>query len=101
MLTHHNYSIADFTLSSPTIMGTESQHIAIIGGGFCGIMTAVHLLENALSPVKITLINSGYPFAKGVAYSAYSDSHLLNIVAGKMSAYTDKPTDFVDWVHVK
>jgi uncharacterized NAD(P)/FAD-binding protein YdhS len=82
-------------------MGTGSQHIAIIGGGFCGIMTATHLLENAQPAIKITLINSGYPFAKGVAYSAYSDSHLLNIVAGKMSAYSDRPTDFVDWAHEK
>ncbi|HWY97751.1 MAG TPA: FAD/NAD(P)-binding protein [Bacteroidia bacterium] len=80
-------------------MNTETQHIVIIGGGFCGIMTAVHLLEKTASPLKITLINSGYPLGRGVAYSAYSSTHLLNIMAGNMSAYPNKPTDFTDWIH--
>jgi len=75
------------------------QHIAIIGGGFCGTMTAVHLLQSANIPLKLTIINSGYLPGKGVAYSPYSNTHLLNVVAGNMSAFPDKPADFVDWVH--
>jgi uncharacterized NAD(P)/FAD-binding protein YdhS len=82
-------------------MEAKKEHIAIIGGGFCGMMTTVHLLENAKHPLKITIINSGYPFGKGVAYSAYSDSHLLNVTAGNMSAFPDKPTHFIDWVHTR
>lgn len=82
-------------------MSTESQHIVIIGGGFCGIMTAVNLMQKPDTKIKITLINSGYPFARGVAYSAYSESHLLNIVAGNMSAFANKPDDFTDWIHSK
>lgn len=81
-------------------MGTETQHIAIIGGGFCGTMSAVHLMQKA-DNIKITLINSGYPFNKGIAYSPYSKSHLLNIVAGNMSAFADKPNHFTEWVHSK
>jgi uncharacterized NAD(P)/FAD-binding protein YdhS len=82
-------------------MSSKSQHIVIIGGGFCGIMTLVHLLENSTVPLKISLINSGYPLAKGIAYNTYSDLHLLNVVAGNMSAYSDRPDDFTDWVHQK
>ncbi len=82
-------------------MSSQTQHIAIIGGGFCGIMTAVHLIENAKDPLKISLINCGYPLAKGVAFCTYTNTHLLNVVAGNMSAYPDKPNDFVDWAHKK
>ncbi len=82
-------------------MDRGTTHIAIIGGGFCGVMTTVHLLRSADTPLKITLINSGYPLGKGVAYSAYSKQHLLNVTAGNMSAFPDKPADFVDWIHNK
>lgn len=72
--------------------------IAIIGGGFCGNMLVVHLLRNAISPVHVVLINSGYPLSKGVAYSSYSHKHLLNVAARNMSAFPDKPSDFTDWI---
>ncbi len=72
--------------------------IAIIGGGFCGNMLAVHLLSNAKAPLHIVLINAGYPLSKGVAYSSYSHKHLLNVPAKNMSAFPDKPSHFMDWI---
>ncbi len=75
-----------------------SPTIAIIGGGFCGNMLAVHLMNNAKSPLNIVLINSGYPLSKGVAYSSYSHKHLLNVPAKSMSAFPDKPSHFIDWI---
>ncbi len=72
--------------------------IAIIGGGFCGNMLAVHLLGDAKTPLHIVLINAGYPLSKGVAYSSYSHKHLLNVKAKNMSAYPDKPDHFLDWI---
>ncbi len=80
-------------------MGSLPKHIVIIGGGFCGIITAVNILRKTQESIKITLINSDYPIAKGIAYSSYSGSHLLNVPAGNMSAFPDKPGDFIDWVH--
>lgn len=65
------------------------------------MITTVHLIEKAEIPLKITVINSGYPFAKGVAYSSYSKSHLLNVTAGKMSAFPEKPEDFINWAHAR
>ncbi len=71
--------------------------VVIIGSGFCGMMTAVNLFQSPV-PLKIVIINEGYPFGKGVAYSAYSEKYLLNMRAINMSAYADMPQHFLDWV---
>lgn len=76
----------------------EEATIVIVGGGFCGTMVAHHLLKDLTFTGKIYLINSGHPIARGVAYSAYSDHHFLNVTAGKMSALPDEPDHFVNWV---
>lgn len=71
--------------------------VAIVGGGFCGTMVAVHLLKANL-PLSVILINSGYPLSKGLAYSSYSHKHLLNVRAKNMSAFPDRPGHFTDWI---
>ncbi|MBG9375991.1 FAD/NAD(P)-binding protein [Panacibacter sp. DH6] len=74
--------------------------IAIIGGGFCGMMTAVHLMKMRL-PFHIVIINSGYPFGQGVAYSAHTEKYLLNVRAVNMSAFDEEPQHFLDWLHTQ
>ncbi len=71
--------------------------VAIIGGGFCGMVTAVNLFQSPV-PIEIVIVNDGYPFGKGVAYSAHSEKYLLNVRAVNMSAYADMPQHFLDWV---
>ena len=73
--------------------------IAIIGVGFSGMMTAVHLMRKASSPLTLYLINDKYDFGKGPAYSTSSSKHILNVPAAKMSAFPDQPGHFLDWVH--
>jgi len=72
--------------------------VAIIGGGFCGMMTAVHLMRSQVS-LKIIIINEDYPFGKGVAYSAHTEKYLLNVRAINMSAFDEEPQHFLDWLH--
>lgn len=74
------------------------KKIGIIGGGFSGTLTAVHLIEKTVKPIEIFIINKKSTVTKGVAYTTYSEKHLLNVVAGKMSAYAQQPTHFLDWV---
>ena len=76
-------------------MGNKT--IAVIGGGFCGMMTAVHLLKSD-QPLNITIINDGYPFGRGVAYGAHTDKYLLNVRAINMSAFDDERFHFLDWL---
>lgn len=79
-------------------MENNRSTIAIIGGGFCGTMAAVHLLNMKDTPMKIIMVNSGYPLSRGVAYSSYSHKHLLNVPAKNMSAFPDNPNHFIDWI---
>lgn len=74
------------------------KHIGIIGGGFTGTLTAVQLIQQTHVPFKITLIHEGEAMCKGIAYNPYSNKHLLNVIAGKMSAYPHAPDHFLDWV---
>ncbi|OUL36847.1 hydroxyacylglutathione hydrolase [Nostoc sp. T09] len=73
--------------------------IAIIGGGFSGSLVAANILRNATIPVSIKLIERNSEIGKGVAYSTTVISHLLNVPAGKMSAFTDEPNHFLRWLH--
>jgi uncharacterized NAD(P)/FAD-binding protein YdhS len=74
------------------------KHIAIIGAGFSGTMTAIQLIQKCFGPIKITLISDGETLNRGIAYSPYSKKHLLNVTAQGMSAFPDRPTHFIDWV---
>jgi uncharacterized NAD(P)/FAD-binding protein YdhS len=73
------------------------KKICIIGAGFSGIMTAVHLLRSE-NPLQLFICGEKEHFARGTAYSPYSKSHLLNVVAAKMSAFEDIQDDFLNYL---
>jgi uncharacterized NAD(P)/FAD-binding protein YdhS/glyoxylase-like metal-dependent hydrolase (beta-lactamase superfamily II) len=77
---------------------SKTYTIAIIGGGFSGIMVAIHLLQNANTPLCINLIERQIEVGTGVAYSTSIYDHLLNVPAGKMSAFPDQPDHFLTWL---
>ncbi len=77
-----------------------AQNIAIIGGGFSGVMVAIHLLQKATHPLEIYLIEYRNKWGEGIAYGTRSDHHLLNVQAGKMSAFGDKNDHFLHWINV-
>ena len=74
------------------------QNIGIIGAGFSGTMTAIQLIVHQKEELTIHLIDNKQNFNKGVAYNPYSDKHLLNVVAAKMSAFSNEPDHFLNWV---
>jgi uncharacterized NAD(P)/FAD-binding protein YdhS len=85
--------------------------IAIIGAGFCGTMAATLLLQAKLgAAITVVLINRASQtssnqvptpmLARGLAYGTNSATHLLNVPAQRMSAFEDKPNDFLDFLQV-
>ncbi|HEX7631727.1 MAG TPA: FAD/NAD(P)-binding protein [Lacunisphaera sp.] len=78
-----------------------SSHIAIVGGGFSGTMTAVNLARLAESPLRVTLINTGRPAGRGTAYGTTRPEHLLNVAARNMTALPDHPNHFLDWLRTR
>ena len=77
------------------------KQVVIIGGGFSGCLTAINLSRLSSGPLRITIINDGYPLGRGIAYSTGNGSHLLNVVARNMSALADQPGHFVEWLRTR
>jgi uncharacterized NAD(P)/FAD-binding protein YdhS len=71
--------------------------IAVIGAGFSGTMTALHLLKRVAAS-RVLLCERGRTFGRGVAYSTCSPCHLLNVRAANMSAFPDEPDHFATWL---
>lgn len=73
--------------------------VAIVGAGFSGVMTAVHLLRaRTARPIRVMMVNRSGAMARGVAYGTNSPGHLLNVPAAKMSAFPDDPSHFLRYV---
>jgi uncharacterized NAD(P)/FAD-binding protein YdhS len=78
---------------------SEPFTVAIVGAGFSGVMSAVHLLRGqGARPVRVLMINRSGAMARGVAYGTNSPAHLLNVPAGRMSAFPDDPGHFLRFV---
>ncbi|HEY7886856.1 MAG TPA: FAD/NAD(P)-binding protein [Steroidobacteraceae bacterium] len=71
--------------------------IAIIGAGFSGTATAVHLLRYAHTPARIVLIDDQMEMAAGLAYSPSHQDWLLNVPAAHMSLDSSRPGELVDF----
>ncbi|KMN16111.1 FAD/NAD(P)-binding protein [Pseudomonas weihenstephanensis] len=79
-------------------MPTDSTSILIVGGGFSGTATAIHLLQaTAGQRASITLVNPTSALGRGLAYGSNDDNQILNVPAGNMSAFAEKPSHFVDY----
>jgi uncharacterized NAD(P)/FAD-binding protein YdhS len=78
--------------------GQRGKTIAIVGGGFSGSLLAFHLLSRCGPQDRILLIERNRRFGLGLAYSTGNPNHLLNVRAGNMSAFSDRPSHFVEWL---
>jgi len=72
--------------------------IAVIGGGFTGSLLAIHLLRKAPPGTHVYLLDRSGRFGSGLAYGTEHAGHLLNAPAGRMSAFDDRPRDFLNWL---
>ena len=87
-------------------MPSQIKRIAIVGDGFSGRSTLLHLLkrikENTDSDAPhyvITLFNRDAESAGGgIAYGMSGPEHLTNIPARMLSAFADDPDDLVNWI---
>jgi uncharacterized NAD(P)/FAD-binding protein YdhS/predicted metal-dependent enzyme (double-stranded beta helix superfamily) len=82
----------------------DAKTIAIIGGGFTGGMTMANLLRfggESGMPLHIVLVDRQPAIGEGAAYRTNDARHLLNVPAGRMSAWADKPDDFLTFARSK
>ena len=78
-----------------------TPRVAILGGGFSGVLTAVNLVRLGADPASLTLVNASRPAARGVAYGTRRPEHLLNVAARNMSAFPDRPDDLLGWLRTR
>jgi uncharacterized NAD(P)/FAD-binding protein YdhS len=74
--------------------------VAIVGAGFSGSMVAVHLARMA-PRLRVLIADKEGAFGRGIAYGTQSLQHLLNVPAGKMSAFPDDPNHFAEWLDIR
>jgi uncharacterized NAD(P)/FAD-binding protein YdhS len=72
--------------------------VAIVGGGFSGAMTAVHLARKSTIPLAIDIIEPRAMLGGGVAYSATDPAHRINVPASRMTVFADDPEQFDRWL---
>jgi uncharacterized NAD(P)/FAD-binding protein YdhS len=79
----------------------QPGRIAIIGGGFSGVMTAVNLARLSRQPLEVTIVNHARPTGRGIAYGTRRMEHLLNVAARNMSAFPELPDHFLHWLRTR
>lgn len=75
--------------------------VAVVGAGAAGTLTATQLAIQAVAderPLEILLVDPHPETGQGVAYSTQDPRHRLNVSAGRISAWPDRPDDFVGWL---
>ncbi|MEU4877519.1 FAD/NAD(P)-binding protein [Streptomyces sp. NPDC021608] len=77
------------------------RRVAVVGAGAAGSLTAVQLLRQADRrgrAVEVWLIDPARGTGPGVAYGTSDPRHLLNVPAGRMSAFPDDAGHFLRWL---
>jgi uncharacterized NAD(P)/FAD-binding protein YdhS len=78
---------------------SEAHTVVVVGAGFSGVMVAAHLLRaRSARPLRVAMVNRSGVMARGVAYGTNSPAHLLNVAAGRMSAFPTDPEHFLRFV---
>lgn len=73
------------------------RRVAVVGAGFSGVLTALHLLREDPG-LEVRLIEKAERFGPGRAYAAADPDHVLNVRAANMSAFAHQPGHFVQWL---
>ena len=74
---------------------SDTRSIAVVGAGFSGTILVAHLLRRSRGGLRVHLINRSGRLARGVAYGTRSSGHVLNVPAGRMSAFAEDENDFL------
>jgi uncharacterized NAD(P)/FAD-binding protein YdhS len=72
--------------------------IIIIGGGLSGALLAMQLAKTPGSYEVLLIEKNPELLGRGIAYQYDFTHQPLNVVAGGMSLFPDKPLDFVNWL---
>ncbi|MDK1374312.1 MULTISPECIES: FAD/NAD(P)-binding protein [unclassified Sinorhizobium] len=72
--------------------------VAVVGSGFSAIAVTINLLRQLPASTSIAVVGDDPGFGRGTAYRTEFYVHRLNVPAGRMSVFPEKPDDFVEWL---
>jgi uncharacterized NAD(P)/FAD-binding protein YdhS len=75
----------------------KTKSTAIVGFGFCGRLAFVHLVKKSTKN-KILIFDPSLAKTLGPAFSYFSSHYILNVPAINMSAFSDAPRDFCNFL---
>ncbi len=82
-------------------MADPTRTVAIVGSGFSGTATAIHLIRQARDRrVRVLLLERAPHFGRGVAYANSDYPYLLNVPASRMSATASDPDEFLRFARI-
>ncbi|MDL2403114.1 FAD/NAD(P)-binding protein [Rhizobium mayense] len=70
----------------------------VVGSGFSAIATVGNLVELLPETASIAVVGDDPGFGRGTAYRTELYLHRLNVPAGRMSLFPDRPDAFVEWL---
>ncbi|MCD2172476.1 FAD/NAD(P)-binding protein [Rhizobium sp. C4] len=77
-----------------------THHIVIAGGGASGAIMAANLFRLGDGALRVTLVEASGEIGKGLAYSTNNPSHLFNVRAAQLSAFSGTPDHFERWLAI-
>ncbi|SKD04934.1 Uncharacterized NAD(P)/FAD-binding protein YdhS [Burkholderia sp. CF099] len=97
------FRFAHLDTSRFIMSNTSSNTIIVVGGGFAGAVTAIHLIRAALdnatrAPLEIHIVESDGEIGRGIAYSTRNDDHIVNGPAALFGLYPNAPSHLVEWL---
>lgn len=79
-------------------MSSHQPTIAIIGGGFAGVVSALRLVQSSTAPIRLIIIGSEAELGRGIAYSTDNPNHLVNGLAQGFGIVPEQPLHLVEWL---
>ena len=80
----------------------SARTITIVGGGFCGVVAAIHVLRSRQSlPTRLVLVERSPDIARGATYARRPHPFILNVPAARMSATPSDPNEFLAFAQTR
>src|SRR3954470_23228545 len=78
--------------------GPDLPRVLVVGGGFSGVATAVHLSLQAPGPVVVEVVEPRPHLGAGLAYSTKDPAHRINVPSSRMGLFPDDEGHFDRWL---
>jgi uncharacterized NAD(P)/FAD-binding protein YdhS len=79
------------------MMKISVQDVVIVGGGLTGVATAIHLVRQAETPLRIAIVEPSEQLGRGLAYGNPEAECRLNGPSARNGIYPDNISHFHDW----